>query len=167
MDSATTECGAALRQIIAAGIDTVERLQQALQDERHALEHQDSDALGVAADGKRVHVGKLEALEERRRAVCRLQGVDPGPEQMAALLTRCNPEPGNDKSLADGWQRFLALAGLCQQMNTTNGAIIQLRRQQFNEALCIVSGTSGESPETYGPGGSATSARPPRSLAEI
>lgn len=157
------ECRSRLSRIVDASTEAADCLQRNLRDERRALELQDSDALGAAADGKRVCVSRLEALEKERQSVFTARHKGPGPEHMPALLAEC----GADDRIADGWRRFLKLAARCRALNTTNGAIIHRRRQQYAAALRIVSGSRTQSMDTYGPTGGAMPPRSSRALAEI
>lgn len=157
------ECRSTLFRILDASIEAAGCLQKNLEDERLALERQDSDALGAAADGKRACVSKLEALEKERRGISTACNKGPGPEHMPALLAEC----GADDRIADGWQRFLTLAARCRDLNTSNGAIIHLKRRQYTAALRIVSGSPTGSMEIYGPTGGELVSRSSRALAEI
>lgn len=152
-----------LAEIITAGIQAGDRLQKTLQEERRALERQDSGALGAATADKQRSVNELEALEEERRGVCMACGTDPGPEHMPTLIAEC----GADDSIVRGWHELLSLAAHCRELNAINGAVIRLRRRQFASALCIVRGNPAELIETYGPTGGDLTPRTSRSLAEI
>lgn len=132
-----------LERIVADCIAEATALEIGLAAERRALETHDAAALGEAAEGKRKRVARLENLERERKAAVESSGEIPEQRQ---------------------WQRFLAIVGRCNDMNSTNGAIIRLRRQQISAALRVVSGSV---PETYGPSGSETGPRPGRALAAI
>ncbi len=157
------ECRTRLAEIITASIQAGNRLQKTLQEERHALERQDTVALGAAAADKQRSVNELEALEEERRGICIACGTGPGPEHVPTLLAEC----GVDYDLVRGWHELLSLAAHCRALNAINGAVIRLRRRQFASALCIVRGNPAESIATYGPTGGDLPPRPSRSLAEI
>ena len=115
-----------------------------LQDERRALQNRNAEALGIVAEQKRDRVAGLEALDAKQRAV--ETSVD---------------ETGRPR---DRWNSFLSIVGRCNTLNTTNGAIIRLRRQQVGDALRLVSGSGAE---TYGPFGTESPSRPRRALAAI
>ena len=133
-----------LARIMEDCIREARALEQILRDERRALENRDARALGIATEQKRARVAALEALEAKRRAV--ETSVDgPGRPQ-------------------DRWNSFLSIVGRCKTLNTTNGAIIRLRRQQVGDALRLVSGTGTA---TYGPSGTESSSRSSRELAAI
>jgi flagellar biosynthesis/type III secretory pathway chaperone len=139
--------------IVEDSIREADALERALQDERRALESHDAAALGTAAQEKHHRVTRLETLDaERIAASSEIKGA---PEQYSQV----NPD------LPQGpWRKFLAVIGRCNTLNTTNGAIIRLRRQQLTDALRVVRGTSTE---TYGPSGSESTSRPRQALAAV
>jgi flagellar biosynthesis/type III secretory pathway chaperone len=145
-----------VERIVNDGIREADALEKALEDERRALESRDAAALGAAAEEKRRRVARLEALEAARIAAT---------PQIPAAAER--PAAGIDREVAaraDQWQQFLAIVARCNALNTTNGAIIRLRRQQVGDALRVVSGTGAG---TYGPSGSQSASRPRKALAAV
>jgi flagellar biosynthesis/type III secretory pathway chaperone len=145
-----------LRCIIEDSIREADALERALEDERRALENRDAAALGAAAEEKRHRVARLEILEAERTAAT--------PESHGARDSARFPM-SPDRGLLEGqWRKFLTIVGRCNTLNTTNGAIIRLRRQQITDALRVVSGTRAE---TYGPSGSESTSRPRQALAAI
>lgn len=157
------ECRTAFERLVVASLAAADQLQKSLNDERLALERQDSDALGQAANAKQECVATLETLEQERRAISAAAGFASGPEQMPALIAWCD---GGNRIIED-WERFLVIAADCDRMNTANGAIIHLKRQHYAAALRIVGGSATGTIETYGPSGGDAAIRSPRALAEI
>ena len=145
-----------LERIIEDSISEADALERALEDERRALESRDAAALATAAQEKLSRVARLEALEAQRKAA--------NPEVQGA------PEQSHPRTIPGGtlpegqWRKFLGIVGRCNTLNTTNGAIIRLRRQQITVALRVVSGTSAE---TYGPSGAEATSRRRKALAAI
>jgi flagellar biosynthesis/type III secretory pathway chaperone len=133
-----------LERIVEDSISEALALELALQAERNALETRDDAALGSAAKDKGIRVAKLEQLEADRRAA----GMTFAPTQ--GLPGSSTNFPAADLLPVGRWQAFLSIVARCKRMNTTNGAIIHLRRQQVNDALRLVSGTGTG---TYGPSG--------------
>ena len=144
-----------LECIIADSIREADALERALDRERLALERRDAAALAMAAQEKLTRVARLEALEAQRQASN--PEVLGAPEQSGIRTKLSGTVPGQ-------WRNFLAIVGRCQTLNTTNGAIIRLRRQQVTDALRVVSGTTAE---TYGPSGSESTSHSRRALAAI
>lgn len=151
----------AIGRIVGESRRAAEALESALQDERAALEANDADALGTATSAKHEPVSRLAALERERATVARAAGFDPGPGAMDALLGWCDLEA----ALADEWRRFLDVARHCERLNTTNGAIIRLRRQQVMAGLAILRG-GDVSPETYAASGVEAGSLGGRALAQ-
>ncbi|HWM28040.1 MAG TPA: flagellar protein FlgN [Woeseiaceae bacterium] len=130
-----------LARIMDESLEGANELLQILQDERQALENRDAEALGVAAEGKRKCVGRLEALETKRRTAA--ESLQPAAER---------------------WQCFLSVISRCNELNATNGAIIRLRRQQIAAAVKLIGGGAAE---TYGPTGTESPSRAGRALAAV
>jgi flagellar biosynthesis/type III secretory pathway chaperone len=145
-----------VERIVKDSIREADALEKALEDERRALESRDAAALGAAAEEKRRRVARLEALDAARMAA--------RPQVPAAAERPPAAADPTATASADQWQRFLAIVARCNALNTTNGAIIRLRRQQVDDALRIVSGTG---PGTYGPSGSQSTSRPRQALAAV
>jgi flagellar biosynthesis/type III secretory pathway chaperone len=135
-----------VERIIKDSIREAEALERLLEDERRALESLDAEALGAAAREKGQRASRLEALEAAR---------------VAAGAATAGANPALSAS-AVSWRQFLAIIARCNTLNTTNGAIIRLRREQVTDALRIVSGTGAG---TYGPSGSESTSRARQPLA--
>jgi flagellar biosynthesis/type III secretory pathway chaperone len=145
-----------VERIVKDSIREADALEKALEDERRALESRDAAALGAAAEEKGRRVVRLEALEAARIAASPRVPAAPG-----------HSPAGRDPAVtasSEPWQQFLAIVARCNALNTTNGAIIRLRRQQVGDALRVVSGTGAG---TYGPSGSQSTSRPPQALTAI
>ena len=71
----------------------------------------------------------------------------------------------DDLLVTNCWQHFRDIAGECDALNKTNGAIIHLRRQQVLDGLSILRGNPNET-ITYSPTGSGTTAMAGRPLTE-
>jgi flagellar biosynthesis/type III secretory pathway chaperone len=132
MSASPDERRARFERIVEDSISEALALELALQAERHALETRDDAALGGAAENKAIHIARLEHLEAERRGF-----------PAADLL----PGAGGQ------WQALLSIVARCKRMNSTNGAIVHLRRQQVNDALRLLSGTGIV---TYAPSGAET-----------
>lgn len=157
MPAAADERRARLERIVEESISEALALELALQAERNALEARDDAALGSAAEEKRIRVARLEQLEADRKTA----GTTPDAVQDLAAAP---VDVAADVLPAGRWQNFLSIVARCKRMNTTNGAIIHLRRQQVNDALRLVSGMGTG---TYGPSGAEPSSTARRTLAAI
>ncbi len=134
-------------------------LRQSLEDERRALESQDLDALHAAADKKTRSVQRLQTLETERRRLCVESGVSDHNGDMGALAAA-------NVGIAEGWNRLMSVVSECNQLNATNGAVISLRRNQFETSLTVLRGGSADT-EFYGRDGKGTNDAGQQSLAEV
>ena len=141
MVSLPTEARISLARIMDESLEGANELLGILQDERQALENRDTEALGVAAERKQKCVGRLEALDTKRRTAA--ESLQP---------------------VAEGWQRFLSVISRCNELNATNGAIIRLRRQRIAAAVRLIGGGAAE---TYGPSGTEPLSRAGRAVAAV
>ena len=130
--------------------------------ERTALEDQNIDALNAAALHKQSFLTELEALETERREICHNRGFSSKPDAMDELIQWCDPE----LLIRGHWDRFVDVARECSELNFSNGAIINVRRQQISGALAVIRGES-RNQETYSRSGRDTSSTGQRVLAEI
>lgn len=143
-----------LRAILDSASVAADQLVRDLDDERHALEAEDMDALAAAAAAKEATLGRLQALERQRRDLLATEALADDPRGMDELLERCHATP----SLTGTWTNYLAMARRCNAANRVNGAIIRLRQQQIAGLLTAV---TDDKPGTYGPdSGTRPSSRP-------
>ncbi len=131
-------------EILDASIHQALGLKESLQDERHALERQDTDALKVALTTKGVCVNRLQEFENRRMKLCDASGFGAGPEQMERFLDWCD----DDSAIADRWLELLEIAAACNTLNLTNGAIVQAHQQMIATNLSVIRG-GNVVPDTY------------------
>ena len=136
-------------------------LREALEDERRALEAQDTEALDAILDTKTVCTERLQELDRQRNELCREWGFVEGPQQMTALIEWCD----EDQLISSRWEQLMVIAAEGSALNMTNGAIIRLRQQQFETSLSILRGATPGS-DTYGRNGEEHGDYGRRSLAE-
>ena len=136
-------------------------LKESLEDERAALERQDTDALHAVIVSKNDRAEKLGDLDRKRAALCQEWGFTAGPDQMDDLMSWCD----ESNALGSRWVELLALAAAGNTLNLTNGAIIRLRQQQFETSLSVLRGVTPGS-DTYGRNGEESGDFSRRSLAE-
>lgn len=151
-----------IEQLLRSGIDCASGLKEVLKDERTALEDQDTDALNTAALHKQSLLGELEAIETERNEICHNSGFGAKPDAMDELIQWCDTE----HLIRGQWDQFVDLARECSELNLSNGAIINVRRQQITGALAVIRGES-QHQETYSRSGRDTGSSGQRVLAEI
>lgn len=127
-----------LAAIIDGSLGAVRNLKAALESERCALAGQDMDELQAALEAKSHCVARLQDLEQERREICLETGFEAGAEWMPDLIAWCD----EGAVIAAGWRDLMAMAGDCQAINDTNGAIILGRKQQIENTLAVVRGGS-------------------------
>ena len=156
------QCRAELTELLGRSIACVNELYGNLATERDSLERGDIDALNGAAAEKQMFVNKLEGLETARGKISVACGFGKQPEQMPLLAEWCS----DASAIAESWQQFIEIAKDCDEMNTSNGAIINVRHQQTRNALSLLR-NGGPDIEIYGPHGKTSSTRGAQSLTEI
>ncbi len=155
-------CRDRLEQLLHAGVHCAIGLKEVLNDERAALEDQDTDALNEAALHKQSFLSELETLEAERREICHDCGFSSKPDAIDELIQWCDTE----LLIRSYWNHFVDLARECSELNFSNGAIINVRRQQISSALAVVRGES-RNHETYSESGRGAGSSGQRVLAEI
>ena len=158
---APAEARALAVEIIGDSIVYALGLKEALQEERRALESEDMDALQTAVDGKSACVANLSGLDARRIELCEKLEYSAAADQMQELIDYCD----EGDAITSRWEQLLVIAAESSALNMTNGAIIRLRRQNFESSLSVLRGASPGS-DTYGRNGSATGHLDRGSLAE-
>ena len=157
-----TECHSRVGKILGESIYHALALKEVLQEERAALENKDTTSLKSASVKKQMCINKLEALEAKRIEVFSTCGFGSDPDDMEALAAWCD----DDSLLVRSWEQLIDIVKACHESNSTNGAIIHVRREQIRSALSLLrNGTEQET--TYGPRGQDTRYLGARSIAEV
>ncbi len=127
-----------LHAVVGEMRQAVDALEEALRDERAALDAADADALDAVGVRKQQQLEQLETLDaERLHLAGELDPVDP--------------------AAVPGWDAVLAGLESCRGMNDVNGRIVQRRLQHVREAIDLVTGAD-RGAALYGPGGKQVSA---------
>lgn len=136
-------------------------LEETLEEERQALEAQDSEALDVAVASKSKCVADLGGVDEKRKKLCIAAGFPDEAEQMQKLIAWCDEH----SIVANSWQKLLDTVSRCDATNMTNGAIIRSRKQHIDSSISII---RGEQPNTsiYNRSGQEPQRNSLRSIAE-
>jgi flagellar biosynthesis/type III secretory pathway chaperone len=150
-----------LEKILGESIHCALGLKDILCQERNALREQDTALLGHSASLKETCIDRLASLESARGAVSRDAGFSTDLGDMPALTEWCDA----DSIIANCWQHFTQIARECDALNSTNGAIIRVRRQQILAGLALLSGSDGTE-DTYKVSGAGTTGFGGRELAE-
>lgn len=159
---AATETRDRLRKVLADSVTCARSLKDILISEQHALQLQDTQALGENSAQKEACIKKLASLEIARSEISSDAGFAGGLDDMPPLTRWCDASD----VIAGDWQQFMHIARECDALNATNGAIIRVRRQQILAGLSLLCG-SDVNAETYGISGSGTTGFGGRELAEV
>jgi len=121
---------------IVAERDVARSFLDLLQCEQAALAAGDVAQVGALAQKKSGMVTRLGELAECRRDYLLSLGFTPDHHGMEALL---NTHP----QAANIWHELLGLARIAQQINLTNGAIIDARLNHHRAALAALQSAAG------------------------
>lgn len=103
---------------LASQLDAIERLGGILQAERAALDADEPEPL------EQVSISKEQALQELSRLGTELDRLSGGRDRLHS-----------DRLVEPTWSRLLAMAAELQQLNASNGALLNARRLQVRAAL--------------------------------
>jgi len=150
-----------LKEILSDSVYCALGLRESLEQERSALERQDSESLTAAAINKEQCVRKLKELENQRANISVAAGFGPEPSAMPELAQWCD----EDSMIVGCWDHLMEIARGCSELNMTNGAIIRLRHRQIESNLSLLRGDSSET-ATYSPLGAEATKFGRHSLAD-
>jgi len=153
-----------LQSVVGESVYCALGLKDTLIEERDALQRQDSTAIIDAATRKKTCILKLEELENRRAELSEACGYSRSPGDMQSLA-RDLDDDASDPVLLDCWNHFIDVAHKCFDLNSSNGAIIRVRKTQIMNSLSAIRGGVDDD-ATYGPGGTEPVTDRARSLAE-
>lgn len=121
-----------------------------LQTEQDALVRGDVDRLIEFAQLKSEKVVLLSRLAEHRNHFISAQGLDPENGGMETWLHHFRA--GETPQVAEIWAQLLELARTAQHLNQINGAMIETRLRNNQQALAVIQAAANQS-SLYGPDG--------------
>ena len=132
----TTDITNQMNAVVAEQIRCAEAMLAALDRENQALLDGNTDGLNLVGAEKIQLMESLESLERERRLMAQVPAVGAGQPH---------------------WQRLLELMEECRRRNERNGALVNLRREQVDQALKVLRGAELELYDASGlrAGGSA------------
>lgn len=166
MTGSTARIRSELEGVVDACVQCAIGLEDSLIEERDALRRQDSAAILDAASRKNRCMQQMEALDTQRADLSEACGFGRSPADMPSLASALCDDRQGDSVMLNCWNDFLAIARRCFDLNTSNGAIISVRKTQITHSLAAIRGGDANQDSTYGPGGSGPRAEHARSLAE-
>ena len=161
MTQGTEHLKSELEHVVGECVHCALGLKDTLIEERDALRRQDSAAILDAAARKSSCIEQLEALDRKRADLSEACGFGRSPAEMQSLAKSLCDEDHGDSVILNCWNHFMEIAHRCFDLNTSNGAIIRVRKTQITRSLAAIHGDTADD-TTYGPGtGSRTErARP-------
>ena len=158
----TTECLSIAVKILQNGLLHALALRDVLTDERTALVNKDTQRLSDTAVNKQLYLNELEAVQSDLANLSASCGFGTEPDQFKALAMWCD----DDSLLLGMWDHFVDVVRDCNELNSSNGAIIHVRQEQIKAALALLRDGIIQD-NTYGPGGKDSRVSGTRSLAEV
>ena len=150
--------GADIATCLALELGAAGAFLEILQQEQAALVEGKIERLEALASDKTRLVAQLAELAARRNRYLASRGLGPDLKGMETSLA--------DAKAAAIWRELLQLAQTVQQLNQTNGAIIDTRLQHNRQALAALLGAAG-SASLYGPQGQTLGLSSGRPLAQV
>jgi flagella synthesis protein FlgN len=120
-----SELDNALHAVLGDMQQAVDQLAQVLEDERAALDENNSEALDQAGTRKQALMLQLEQLDIERQQL--------GHEH-----------PDAARMLEPNWAGVVQSLRRCQQLNQRNGSAVNQRLKQVRQTLAILTGHTGE-----------------------
>jgi flagellar biosynthesis/type III secretory pathway chaperone len=121
-------------------------LERLLEMERQALIRNDSpEALEDACAQRQDCMGGLLRVQDERRGVLRMLGLEGDAAGLERLMRGCDPE----RSLPARWGECAERARRCREINDFNGALVSSRMRRIEGMLEILTGRRRETP-VYG-----------------
>lgn len=155
------ECKVALEANLDASMSRALDLKSILDQEREALERNDTMSLRDTAVRKQLCVNELGELDADRTELSKACGFGSTPNAVPQLAGWCD----DGDAITASWAEFLDVARECSDMNSGNGAVIRVRQSQIQNAISVLrNGTTDTN--TYGPTGQNSGKLGTRSLAE-
>lgn len=152
-------CDAKLTKLLNEEDDAMRSLLQLIKHEQALLLAAEIDGLTALTEQKAEIVARMAALANRRHQLLAAEGFAPSEAGMQTWL---------DSNVASGaqkrWMEMRALIAAAQELNRTNGLLINRHMTRNQSALNILQGGASQAGGFYGPNGQATQKAAARSL---
>lgn len=146
--------------LIKAEFDGFQEFLQLLQQEQGALIKGDVDQLTQLAARKSELVETLAGLGAQRNACISAAGCESSASGIAAYLDAIKAQ-GATREL---WSKLLGLAREADQINRSNGILIDTRLRHNQQALSVLHSAANPAASLYGPDGQISGAASGRRL---
>ncbi len=125
--------------ILQAELDTIKAFNRILQKEQHTLVNGDIEDLDYLASEKERLIEQLTNLNEQRNQLLSSLGLLTDAEGMKKLLST-DSSPSKSNKI---WHDLLELVAVTNQLNKTNGTIINARLQHTQRSLAALQCAAG------------------------
>ncbi len=141
--TAREECRRTLERLLAEEIAALAELERQLDAERDVLVRNESpEALEDACARRQDCMGTLLRVQDERRGVLRMLGIDSDVAGLDRLMRECDPQ----RSLPARWGECAERARRCRDINDFNGALVASRMRRVEGMLEILTGRKRETP---------------------
>lgn len=134
-----------------------------LQTEQETLLKGDVDRLVTLAQVKSDKVVSLNRMAENRSRYLASQSYSANQHGMDDWL---KARPGRVSQVGDTWHELLELVKQAQQLNQSNGILIQQKLRHNQQALVVLQAAANQA-SLYGPDGQTQTARTSRPLGKV
>lgn len=141
--------GAAIR----AEYEVFQEFQRTLQHEHAALMQGETERLLQLAPRKSELIEKLSVFSAGRNRMLQGAGLENTPAGIAALLDALSVDAATRKS----WNELLALAREAEQVNSSNGILIETHLRHNQQAMAVLRSAANPG-SLYGPNGQISGA---------
>ena len=142
-----------MKDLIDQALALLTQLQDALSQERHALEQNDTELLQASVELKSSLLKQLANNGDKRNRLLQAAGCEISEQGFAAYLTSLpNAEA---PPLAQLWQHLQQALQDCKDYNTVNGKIVH-RSKQYVDTLINIVGGQDKQPKLYTDTGTTT-----------
>ncbi len=156
-------CRDTLERLLVEEAGTLARLEELLDKEHEFLTNNDIEELEKAGEARQTCIAALIAVEDERRALCRMMNVSADAAGLDKLLNWCDPS----RQLKSRWAACHQRAAHCRSLNDRNGALVTARLKRVEGMLGVITGRTNQ-PTVYGSkGGYETTTRSDRVIARV
>jgi flagella synthesis protein FlgN len=145
--------------MLAEGFGQLNHFIRVLEREKELLNNLEIEALLSLAEEKTAAIRQLQNSENTRALTLARHGVDPSPNGILAFI-EAQPETTQAQ-----WRRYLDLAKQAQELNNSNGQLIQHNLRHNQLALNVLMAAAG--PSLYDAEGHASSRPGGRSFGTV
>jgi len=142
------QCREKMSRLITEETTGLATLIELLEHEHGLLLAGDSVALGAAINERQRCVGRIQRVDDERRAMCRALNLTLDAPGLEKLLRWCDPAG----SLSHRWAECAAAANRCRMLNDRNGALVGTQLNHVRARLGALI-QQGRETLTYRPNG--------------